>query len=85
MNLLLQTPGKALRKVNLMQSLRRDQVEIFKAALTILFERLKPGDPRNLYNNVLAVFLKSAGYISGGMTCRKWRLFWQRWQWRPEA
>ena len=85
MNLLLQTPGKALRKVNLMQSLRRDQVEIFKADLTILFERLKPGDPRNLYNNILAVFLKSAGYISGGMTCRKWRLFWQRWQWRPEA
>jgi len=30
MNLLLQTPGKALRKVNLMQGLRRDQVEIFK-------------------------------------------------------
>jgi hypothetical protein len=85
MNLLLQTPGKALRKVNLMQGLRRDQVEIFKADLTILFERLKPGDPRNLYNNILAVFLKSAGYISGGMTCRKWRLFWQRWQWRPEA
>ena len=85
MNLLLQTPGKALRKVNLMQGLRRDQVEIFKADLTILFEWLKPGDPRNLYNNILAVFLKSAGYISGGMTCRKWRLFWQRWQWRPEA
>ena len=85
MNLLLQTPGKALRKVNLMQGLRRDQVEIFNANLTILFERLKPGDLRNLYNNILAVFLKSAGYISGGMTCRKWRLFWQRWQWRPEA
>jgi len=68
MNLLLQTPGKALRKVNLMQGLRRDQVEIFKANLTILFERLKPGDPRNIYNNILADFLKSADYIPGGMT-----------------
>ena len=68
MNLVLQTPGKARRKAYLKRSLRRDQVEIFNANLTILFERLKPGDPRNIYNNILADFLKSADYISGGMT-----------------
>jgi hypothetical protein len=62
MRLVTCSPAKTLRKAYLKQSLHRDQIEIFKARLATLFDRLKPGESEEHLKNIVADFLKDTWY-----------------------
>lgn len=62
MKLVLHTPAKSLNKAYLKQSLKRDQIETFKANLLTMFERLKPGESEEHLKNIVADFLKDTWY-----------------------
>lgn len=55
-------PHKALNKAYLKQSVKRDQIETFKAALVRMFERLRPDESEEHLKNIVADFLKNAWY-----------------------
>jgi len=62
MKLVLHRPAKDLNKAYLKQSIRREQIETFKANLARLFERLKPGESEEHLKNIVADFLKDTWY-----------------------
>ncbi len=46
-------PHKALNKAYLKQSVKRDQIETFKAALVRMFERLRPDESEEHLKNIV--------------------------------
>ncbi len=65
MKLQLLSPAKALNKAYLRQSLKRDQIELFKANLTRMFERLRSDEHEEHLKNIVADFLKETWYKPG--------------------
>ena len=62
MKLTIHSPAKALSKAYLKQSLKREQIEQFKANLTRLFERIRAGESEEHHKNIVADFLKDTWY-----------------------
>ncbi|TWJ32476.1 class I SAM-dependent DNA methyltransferase [Geobacter argillaceus] len=65
MKLQLLSPAKALNKAYLRQSLKRDQIELFKANLARMFERLRSDEHEEHLKNIVADFLKDTWYKPG--------------------
>ena len=57
MKLAIMPVGKSLSKAYLKQSLKRDQIELFKANLARLFERLRAEEHEEHLKNIVADFL----------------------------
>lgn len=62
MKLLLHSPAKALSKAYLRQSLRRDQIDLFKSGLVRLFERIRTDEHEEHLKNIVSDFLKDTWY-----------------------
>lgn len=62
MKLLPISPAKALNKAYLKQSLKRDQVELFKEKLARMFERIRPDEHEEHLKNIVSDFLKDTWY-----------------------
>ncbi|MDD2365955.1 MAG: TaqI-like C-terminal specificity domain-containing protein [Desulfuromonadaceae bacterium] len=62
MKLSLATPAKSLGKAYLKQSLKREQVELFKLNLTRMFERIRTDEHEEHLKNILSDFLKDTWY-----------------------
>ena len=62
MKLTLLSPAKALSKAYLKQSLKREQIEQFKSALRLMFERIRAGESEEHLKNIVADFLKDTWY-----------------------
>lgn len=56
LNLLL--PAKSLNKAYLRQSLKREQIELFKSNLARLFDRVNEKESEENLNNIASEFLK---------------------------
>lgn len=65
MKLILVPPAKALNKAYLKQSLKREQVELFKANLALLFSRVNENESEENLKNIVSDFLKDTWYKSG--------------------
>lgn len=62
MKLSIHTPAKALNKAYLRQSLKRDQIEFFKANLIRMFECIRADEHEEHLKNVVSDFLKETWY-----------------------
>lgn len=62
MKLTLISPVKSLSKAYLKQSLKREQIELFKANLTRLFERIRTEEHEEHLKNIVSDFLKDTWY-----------------------
>lgn len=62
MKLLLHTPVKSLNKAYLRQSLKRDQIELFKDNLKRMFERIRTDEHEEHLKNIVSDFLKDTWY-----------------------
>jgi len=62
MKLLLHTPVKSLNKAYLRQSLKRDQIELLKANLGRMLERIRTDDHEEHLKNIVSDFLKDTWY-----------------------
>jgi len=62
MKLLLHTPVKSLNKAYLRQGLKRDQIELFKANLGRMFERIRTDEHEEHLKNIVSDFLKDTWY-----------------------
>jgi hypothetical protein len=62
MKLLPITPAKSLNKAYLKQSIKRDQIELFKANLVRLLERIRVEEHEEHLKNLVADFLKDTWY-----------------------
>ena len=62
MNLTILSPAKALSKAYLKQSLKREQIDLFKSSLARLFQRIKEGESEEHLKNIVADFLKDVWY-----------------------
>jgi len=62
MKLLPITPAKSLNKAYLKQSLKRDQIELFKDNLVRLFERIRSDEHEEHLKNIVSDFLKDTWY-----------------------
>lgn len=62
MKLLPITPAKSLNKAYLKQSIKREQIELFKANLVRLFERIRVEEHEEHLKNLVADFLKDTWY-----------------------
>ncbi|MBV5341959.1 MAG: class I SAM-dependent DNA methyltransferase [Deltaproteobacteria bacterium] len=62
MKLTVVTPGKTLSKAYLKQSLKRDQIELFKANLARMFERIRTDEHEEHLKNIVSDFLKDTWY-----------------------
>lgn len=62
MKLTLATPEKSLGKAHLKQSVKRDQIEPFKANLTRMFERIRVDEHEEHLKNIVSDFLKDTWY-----------------------
>lgn len=62
MKLLPISPAKALNKAYLKQSLKRDQIELFKEKLARMFERIRPDEHEEHLKNIVSDFLKDTWY-----------------------
>lgn len=56
------TPGKSLNKAYLKQSLKREQIELFRANLARLFERIRTDEHEEHLKNIVSDFLKDTWY-----------------------
>lgn len=56
------TPAKSLSKAYLRQSLKRDQIELFKTDLARLFDRIRADEHEEHLKNIVADFLKDTWY-----------------------
>ena len=65
MKLSLLSPAKALSKAYLKQSLKREQIEQFKANLGRMFERIRTDESEEHLKNIVADFLKDTWYKPG--------------------
>jgi adenine-specific DNA-methyltransferase len=59
------TPPKALNKAYLKQSLKREQIELFKANLILLFDRVNEKESEENLKNIVSDFLKDTWYKTG--------------------
>jgi adenine-specific DNA-methyltransferase len=62
MKLLPVTPAKSLNKAYLKQSIKCDQIELFKTNLVRLFERIRPDEHEEHLKNIVSDFLKDTWY-----------------------
>jgi adenine-specific DNA-methyltransferase len=62
MKLLSHSPAKALSKAYLRQSLRRDQIDLFKCGLARMFERIRTDEHEEHLKNIVSDFLKDTWY-----------------------
>jgi len=62
MKLILQQPAKSLSKAYLKQSIKREQIEQFKANLSRLFDRIRDDEHEEHQKNIIADFLKDTWY-----------------------
>jgi len=62
MKLLIHSPAKALNKAYLRQSLRRDQINLFKSGLGRMFERFRTDEHEEHLKNIVSDFLKDTWY-----------------------
>lgn len=62
MKLTISTPVKALNKAYLRQSLKREQIELFKANLARLFDRIRVEEHEEHLKNIVADFFKDTWY-----------------------
>ena len=62
MNLSIISPGKNLNKAYLKQSLKREQIELFKANLARMFERICTDEHEEHLKNIVSDFLKDTWY-----------------------
>jgi hypothetical protein len=62
MKLLPISPAKALSKAYLKQSLKREQIELFKANLARMFERIRTDEHEEHLKNIASDFLKDTWY-----------------------
>ncbi|MCB5246454.1 MAG: Eco57I restriction-modification methylase domain-containing protein [Candidatus Cloacimonetes bacterium] len=64
MKLTLSTPAKSLNKAYLKQSLKREQIELFRTNLARMFERIRTGtdEHEEHLKNIVADFLKDTWY-----------------------
>lgn len=65
MKLHLLAPAKSLNKAYLKQSLKRDQIEIFKTNLIRLFDRVNEKESEENLKNIVSDFLKDTWYRGG--------------------
>ena len=62
MKLTINSPAKSLSKAYLKQSLKRDQIELFKANLARMFERIRTDEHEEHLKNIVSDFLKDTWY-----------------------
>jgi hypothetical protein len=62
MKLLPISPAKAINKAYLKQSLKREQIELFKANLARMFERIRSDEHEEHLKNIVSDFLKDTWY-----------------------
>jgi adenine-specific DNA-methyltransferase len=62
MKLNISVPSKALSKAYLKQSIKREQIELFKASLARMFERIRTGEHEEHLKNIVSDFLKDTWY-----------------------
>ena len=62
MILTLNTPTKALNKAYLRQSLKREEIDLFRNNLVRLFERIRTEEHEEHLKNIIADFLKETWY-----------------------
>ena len=62
MKLTILTPQKSLNKAYLKQSLKRDQIDLFRANLVRLFERIRTDEHEEHLKNIVSDFLKDTWY-----------------------
>ncbi len=62
MKLTINSPAKALSKAYLKQSLKRDQMELFKVNLARMFERIRTDEHEEHLKNIVSDFLKDTWY-----------------------
>lgn len=56
------TPAKSLNKAYLKQSLKRDQIDLFRANLARMFERIRTDEHEEHLKNIVSDFLKDTWY-----------------------
>jgi adenine-specific DNA-methyltransferase len=56
------SPGKSLNKAYLKQSLKREQIELFKTNLARMFERIRSDEHEEHLKNIVSDFLKDTWY-----------------------
>jgi len=62
MKLLILSPAKSLSKAYLKQSLKREQIDLFKANLARMFERIRTEEHEEHLKNIVSDFLKETWY-----------------------
>ena len=62
MKLIINSPVKSLSKAYLKQSLKREQIELFKANLARMFERIRTDEHEEHLKNIVSDFLKDTWY-----------------------
>lgn len=62
MKLTILTPQKSLNKAYLKQSLKRDQIDLFRANLARMFERIRTDEHEEHLKNIVSDFLKDTWY-----------------------
>jgi hypothetical protein len=62
MKLVIHSPVKSLSKAYLKQSLKREQIELFKANLALMFERIRTDEHEEHLKNIVSDFLKDTWY-----------------------
>ncbi|MBW4053830.1 MAG: class I SAM-dependent DNA methyltransferase [Proteobacteria bacterium] len=62
MKLIINPPAKSLNKAYLKQSLKRDQIELFKVNLARMFERIRSDEHEEHLKNIVSDFLKDTWY-----------------------
>ena len=62
MKLSIISPAKSLNKAYLKQSLKREQIELFKANLARMFERIRSDEHEEHLKNIVSDFLKDTWY-----------------------
>lgn len=62
MKLTISSPAKSLSKAYLKQSLKREQIELFKANLARMFERIRSDEHEEHLKNIVSDFLKDTWY-----------------------
>ena len=62
MKLVIHSPVKSISKAYLRQSLKREQIELFKANLARMFERIRTDEHEEHLKNIVSDFLKDTWY-----------------------
>ena len=65
MKLTCTSPARSLNKAYLKQSVKREQIELFKTNLARLFDRIRNDETEEHLKNIVADFLKDVAIVSG--------------------